>query len=245
VGHACFREGSFRLILYISESPLYEPLPEGWPSVPEDFDEPRTYGMTLTNEEGYGPHTARQAIDALNGIGARVITVVPRNTAVPSSRRLVPYEQLCELARATGAVVRREDGSLAPLCLPVDYVYAAGSIEFDESMIASLQTSVIDAIREIAPIAPDDIQVEVEDHPRNIRETDVASFILEVEPPGTDGSDDFSFHYRNRMLPHGASVQLVRGTAILEGDAGITQVELERWQIYIVIPAEQREVIII
>jgi len=95
---------------------------------------------------------------------------------------------------------------------------------------------------------PQDVSLAFADHPDTAGLSSIERFIITQDPasgcadtlPGTLCT--FSLGFRNLHMPKEASIQLVRGAAIVRGN-GVA--ELDRRQVYVVIPAEPNEIVIL
>jgi hypothetical protein len=104
-GYPCFRAGSLPIIVYVSDAPFHDPLPDGWARDTRDLEGSCTYSEV--------PDASRYetAVTALRDIGARVIAL-STDTMPSDVLRFPATNHMCSLARETGSV--RADGT--PLC---------------------------------------------------------------------------------------------------------------------------------
>jgi hypothetical protein len=156
-GYPCFRPGALPIIVYVSDAPLHDPVPAGWPLNTSE-------GISCTYTDVPTAHTYDQALAALRGIGARVVSLstdyIPSNPTYPATAHM------CNIATDTGSV--RADGT--PLC------FEAGSAG------TMIDSAVVNAIAELVGGTPQDVSTRTENVPGNPDEFDATRFIKAITP---------------------------------------------------------------
>jgi len=237
-GYPCFRGGSLPIIVYISDAPFHNPLPEGWPL---DTME----GASCDYTDVATAHTYQQALDSLLGIGARVVSL--SSDMIPSMDGYPSTAHMCGLATDTGSV--RADGS--PLCFEIG------------SMGDMITEDVVNAITELVGGTPQDVSTRTENVPGNPDEFDATRFIKAIVPeegyldgvPGAGYTSmdattfygvipgtmvDFAIDFWNDVRPPAETAQIFEARIIVVGN-GVA--DLSARNVYIVVPPEGTDVI--
>ncbi len=238
-GYPCFRGGALPIIVLVSDAPFHNPLPAGWPL---DTME----GTSCDYTDVPTAHTYEQALAALLGIGARVLSLSTDN--IPSMDGYPATAHLCNVARDTGSV--RVDGS--PLCFEIG---PNGD---------GITGEVVSAIAELVGGTPQDVSTRTENVPGNPDEFDATRFIKSITPvqgyrdgvPGTgfasmDGTTfygvipgtmvEFSIDFWNDVRPPAATAEIFQARIIVVGN-GVA--DLDARNVYIVVPPEGGVVLI-
>jgi hypothetical protein len=236
-GYPCFRPGALPIIVYISDAPLHEPLPAGWPLDTIEFD--CVYSDVPT------AHTYAQALDRVLGIGARVLTL--SSDQMPSFDGYPATAQMCNIARDTGAV--RADGS--PLCFEIG---TSGTL---------IGMDVVNAIAQLVGGTPQDVSTRTENVAGNPDGFDATMFIKSITPiegygpaPGTGYTSkdattfygvipgtlvDFAVDFWNDVRMPAATAQIFRALIVVVGN-GVT--DLDQRNVYIIVPPEGGTILI-
>ena len=216
VGGACFRESGSRIVLLFTDAEMHEG-PGGSNPYTEPPISPR-------------PHRYEDAVNALRGIGAKVLGLYSGGEGGGSQA----LRDLQQIARDTGAVTR--DGQ--PVWVNIGF---SGE---------RLDDGVIDVVRTLVEEVPIDIDVLVEDWPGD--EVDALEFVDGVRTLGADrasGATDLGDRYEavqpgtrvrfriglaNERIERGPEPQTYYLTIVLRGD-GVTR--LRETVVQVVIPA--------
>jgi hypothetical protein len=216
-GGACFRRGALPIILIFGDNEFHNGPPDG------------DYSPYAVPNADPPPHTWPQAIDALNGIGARVIGFT---VATAWGQSLSHMQQTAE---ATGTINRAGE--------PLTFTYTADGSGLDET--------VVDAVAELAADVPQDVTTETQDHPGDL--VDASMFVKGVttvgaEPAaGVDSQDEHFFYgvtpgtrvefvvdFYNDFVPSTESPQLFRAAILVLGN-GVA--ELDRRDVVVQVPS--------
>ena len=237
-GYPCFRPGALPIVVFVSDAPFHEPLPSGWPLDTQE---------TCIYSEVGSAHTYDQALGALRGIGARVVSL--SSDSIPSGSSYPATAQMCNLSRDTGAV----RGDSSPLCF---------EIGTDGSDIG---TDVVNAIAELVGGTPQDVSTRTQNLVGNPDEFDATLFIKAIVPvegyqegiagegyssrdevafygviPGTQV--DFSVDFLNDVREGAEAAEIFRAGIIVVGNA---VADLDVRNVYIVVPPDGQIVMII
>jgi hypothetical protein len=238
-GYPCFRGGSLPIIVYVSDAPFHNPLPADWPLDTMEAGSCDYYDVP-------GAHTYQQSLDALLGIGARVVSL--SSDYIPSTEGYPATAHMCNVARDTGSV--RIDGT--PLCFEIG------------STGTNITTDVVNAIAELVGGTPQDVSTRTENVPGNPDEFDATGFIKAITPvegyvggtpgvgytgrdsttffgvvPGTDV--EFAIDFWNDVRQPAAAAQIFEARIIVIGN-GVA--DLDSRNVYIVVPPEGGVVLI-
>jgi hypothetical protein len=237
-GYPCFRPGALPIIVYVSDAPLHDPVPAGWPLNTAE-------GPSCTYTDVPTAATYAMALDALRSIGARVLGLstdyIPSNPSYPATGHI------CNIARDTGAV--RFDGS--PLCFELG---PSGTM---------ITSQVVDAIAQLVGGTPQDVGTRTENVPGNPDDFNATLFIKAIVPvegygprgevgpmPGVTytSKDDRAFfnvipgtqvefrvEFYNDVRPTPARAEIHRARIIVVGN-GVA--DLDARNVYIVVPPE-------
>jgi len=232
-GYPCFRPGALPIIVYVSDAPLYTPLPAGW----ETGD---VFELICNYDDVEEAHTYEEARVALLGIGARVVALStaddPPDSIFPST------EHMCRLAADTGAV--RADGT--PLCFEIG------------SDGANIDSDVVSALTELVGGTPMDVTTRREDVQPNPDGVDATGFIQSVIPfegyvdaiPGLGYSRkdeatffdvipgsrvEFTIDFWNDFRPPSDVSEVFTARIVVVGN-GVT--DLDSRNVYILVPPE-------
>ncbi|MBX3246923.1 MAG: hypothetical protein KF901_07065 [Myxococcales bacterium] len=223
-GYPCFRPGSLPIILVFGDF--------AWHNGPGNI---HPYSFTAA----HGTPSYEQVVSELNGIGARVISIVN------SSGNPTGYE---EIARDTGSV--RGDGSPLLFSIP-----GSG---------AGLSDAVVMAVQELVGGTPQDVSTRTENVAGNPDEFDATLFIKSITPvdgirdgiPGTgfDRMDETTFYgvipgtlvtfeidFWNDVRPGAERAQIFRARIIVVGNR---VADLSSRNVYIVVPPDGGTILI-
>ena len=236
-GYPCFRPGALPIVLLFGDAPFHNGPPDGSAN-PYSFDAP----------------TFVEAVDALDGIGARVIGIFSGNVDVPPGfgdfSDLIGRDHYEAVATATGAV--RRDGT------PLVFDIAQDGTGLDDTVVA--------AITELVGGTPQDVNTRTENVPGNPDEFDATAFILSITPvegygpggipgagyeskdattfytvtPGT--AVDFEVDFHNAVRPGAERAQIFRARIVVVGNR---VADLDTRDVYIVVPPGDGSVILI
>jgi hypothetical protein len=242
-GYPCFRPGALPIIVYVSDAPLHEPLPAGWPL---DTAE----GSSCTYTDVPAARVYADALAALDAIGARVVAL--STDSIPSNPTYPATAQMCNIARDTGAV--RADGS--PLCFELGP---------NGDMITG---EVVNAITQLVGGTPQDVNTGTENVAGNPGEFDATRFIKSIVPiegyrDGIAGANpgvsyrskdmttfyevipgtmvDFEIDFWNDVHPPAATALIFRAKIIVLGN-GVAR--LDERMVYIVVPPDGGTILI-
>lgn len=231
-GYPCFRAGALPIVVLVSDATMH--------NGPGGFD---SYSSSAVPGGG---HTIDQAVEALNGIGARVIGVASNAWDPATVTSHMQY-----VASATGTV----DAAGQPL------VYQTG---------AEVTYDVVNAISDLAGGTPQDVSTTNEDLAdwpeyleRGEPEVDATQFIKSVVPvralpeegllgeidvpagtfrgviPGT--TVEFQIVFQNDFLPPRESSRIYEALIVVIGN-GVAR--LDERHVYIVVPPEGEDILI-
>jgi hypothetical protein len=236
IGGACFRPGALPVILLFGDNDFHNGPPDG------------RYDPYSIPDADPDPHDWNEAVDALNGIGARVIGLTAATTDfcggvfgdLPGAG-CESLNHMCDTAEATGTV--RRDGT--PLCFTYD---ASG---------AGLDDQIVDAIEELASDVPQDVSTSTEDAAGDL--VDATQFIKDITTVSADpesgisGMDEhvffdvepgtrveFQVDFYNDFQPEQEEPQLYPCTIVVLGN-GVARLDERR--VLVEIPSITGEVI--
>ena len=235
-GYPCFRPGALPIVLLFGDAPFHNGPPDGSAN-PYSFDAP----------------SYMETVDALNGIGARVVGIFSGNIDLPEGFDFgdaIGRGHYEAIATETGAV--RSDGT--PLVFDIS---GDGT---------GLDSTVVTAITELVGGTPQDVNTRTANVDGNPDGFDATQFIVSITPvegyspagiPGmgyvskdattfygvTPGTlVDFAVDFHNSVRPGAERAQIFRARIVVVGNR---VADLDTREVYIVVPPGDGSVILI
>ena len=227
-GYPCFRDRALPIVVMVTDAEWHG----------DDAARDAYTGVTPA------PATFAGAVTALNDIGARFVGVW---VEVPGHGCNGGRADAEAMARMTGAV----DGAGAPL------VFTASG--------GTVSDAVVDGIATLASSTPQDVNTRTENVPGNPDDFDATLFIVRITPlegyvggvagmgysskdattfydviPGTEV--EFEVEFDNEVRMPATTAQIFRARIIVVGN-GVT--DLDTREVYIIVPPEDSEIVII